>query len=185
MSAKRPPSRAKSRINPLLPIAGLAIIAVLIFTVFGNRGGGIEGLQEFPNLPRDHQAARVNYTMAPPVGGEHSAAWLNCGIYRLPVNNENAVHSLEHGAVWITYQPELAVADIDKLKALVRGRSHAILSPYPGIPAPVVAVAWGKRLEVEKADDPRIGQFLSAYENGPQTPEPGASCSGSLGTPDE
>ena len=90
---------------------------------------------------------------------------------------------MEHGAVWITYQPNLSSKDIATLRNLVSGHSFVILSPYTGLPAPVVASAWGVQLKVQSANDPRIAQFIRKYEQGPQTQEPGAACSGGTGTP--
>jgi hypothetical protein len=143
----------------------------------------IPGVVTYANLARNHVQGTVNYPQIPPVGGNHSDVWLNCGIYDTPVTNENAVHSLEHGAVWITYRPDLSSADVTRLQNLVRGKSYVILSPYPGLPSPVVASAWGVQLKVTSASDPRLGQFIAKYEQGPQTPEPGAPCSGGTGTP--
>ena len=52
----------------------------------------------------------VELPVVPPVAGEHNAAWQNCtgNVYDAPIANEHAVHSLEHGAIWITYRPDLA-----------------------------------------------------------------------------
>jgi Protein of unknown function (DUF3105) len=144
----------------------------------------ISGVVTYSNLSRTHVTGRVTYPQNPPVGGPHSAVWQNCGIYSNPVQNEHAVHDLEHGAVWITYQPTLSAVAIEQLRSLVRGHTYALLSPYPGLPAPVVASAWGLQLQVQSASDPRLVQFLKTYEQGPQTPEPGAPCSGGTGTPD-
>ena len=143
----------------------------------------IEGVQTFGNLARDHVDGRVDYPQTPPVGGPHSSVWLNCGIYDKPAPNENAVHSLEHGAVWITYQPELPAADVQTLRGDARGHAYVILSPYPNLPAPVVASAWGVQLRLSGASDPRLAEFIKYYEQGPQNPEPGAACSGGRGVP--
>jgi hypothetical protein len=65
-----------------------------------------------------------------------------------------------------------------------RGSSrYVILSPYPGLPSPVVASAWGKQLQLPSVSDPRLGQFIDYFRQGPQTPEPGATCAGGTGTP--
>ncbi len=160
------------------------IVGVVVWAV-RSQSGDIAGVVTYSNLSRDHISGKVTYPQNPPVGGAHNAVWQNCGIYSTPVANENAVHSMEHGAVWITYQPQLSSQDIGQLQALVHGHDHALLSPYPGLPAPVVASAWGLQLRVTSASDPRLAQFLTKYEQGPQTPEPGAACSGGTGTPDE
>ena len=124
-----------------------------------------------------HTQEPVKYKENPPVGGEHNPVWLNCGVYDKPVPNENAVHALEHGAVWITYKPDLPQADVDKLKELTPD-TYAVLSPYEGLPAPVVITAWGKQLLLTGANDTRLEPFIKDYRQGPQTPEPGALCTG-------
>lgn len=141
------------------------------------------GIVTFTNLSRDHVEGPITYPQVPPVGGPHNPVWMNCGIYDKPIPNENAVHSLEHGAVWITYQPDLSDSAVEQLRALVRGHNHVLLSPYPSLPAPVVASAWGVQLRANSADDPALAKFVATYENGPQTPEPGAPCSGAKGVP--
>lgn len=121
-----------------------------------------------------------NGTLLPPAGGEHDPAWLNCGVYDEPVVTTHAIHSLEHGAVWIAYQPSLDQADVDALESKVANRAYTILSPFPDLASPVVLTAWGHQLELDSADDERIDVFLAKYVQGEQTPEPGAACSGGV-----
>ena len=148
-----------------------------------SQSSGITGVVTYSNLSREHVTGKVNYPQVPPVGGDHYPIWLNCGIYTTPVVNENAVHSMEHGAVWITYQPALSSADVQTLQNLAHGHSYVILSPYPGLPTPVVITAWGVQLKVNSPNDPRLAQFITKYEQGPQTPELGAACTGGVVTP--
>ena len=167
---------------------GLAVIAaIIVYAVIRANAStppaNIAGVVTYSNLSRNHVTGTIKYAQVPPVGGDHNAIWLNCGIYDAPVANENAVHSMEHGAVWITYLPSLSSGDVARLRSLVSGHSFVILSPYPGLPSPVVASAWGVQLKVQSVSDPRIAQFIHKYEQGPQTPEPGAQCSGGTGTP--
>jgi hypothetical protein len=137
-------------------------------------------------IDRGQRAART-----PPEGvetfevasGEHVPVWQNCGFYEEPVRSENAVHSLEHGAVWITYRPDLPQEQVERLRELASNESFVLASPYPDLPAPVVASAWGKQLMLDSADDPRLERFVSAFQQGPQTPEPGAVCTGGVGEP--
>lgn len=108
---------------------------------------------------------------------------LNCGVYSQPVPNENAVHSLEHGAVWVTYDPaKVTAAQLDTLRKEIPS-TYTVLSPYPGIPAPVVASAWGYQLRLPSVDDPRLAQFISKYRQGKTTPEPDAPCTGGIDAP--
>jgi Protein of unknown function (DUF3105) len=167
----------------------LALAAgITLFIVHANKPStsakaAIPGVQTYTGLTRNHVTTKVTYKQTPPVGGDHNPNWLNCGIYTSPVPNENAVHDLEHGAVWVTYQPNLAAADVAKLTALVKGQTYLDLSPYPGLPTPVVASAWGIQLKLQSASDPRLALFIKKYKQGPQTPEPGATCTGGVGTP--
>lgn len=104
-------------------------------------------------------------------------------MYTETIANENGVHSLEHGAVWITYRPDLPDLEVRTLQALTRQSGFRLLSPYPDLPSPIVISAWGYQLQVEQADDPRIKDFIEQYELSPQGPEPGAPCTGGVGQP--
>lgn len=117
------------------------------------------------------------------MGGPHNPAWQNCGVYTQPVANENAVHSLEHGAIWITYQPDLPDTEVQKLQTFARESGFRLLSPYPESPGPIVLSAWGYQLQLDQADDPRLVSFIQNYEQSPQSPEPGAPCTGGVGQP--
>lgn len=161
--------------------AAAVVVAVIVgavaFAVVNDKKNtpSLAGVKSFSYPAGNHVQTPVTYKENPPVGGEHNAVWLNCGVYTKPVPNENAVHSLEHGAVWITYKPDLPAADVDKLKDLTPD-TYGLLSPFDDLPAPVVISAWGKQLELTGADDPRIEEFIKEYKEGPQTPEPGALC---------
>jgi Protein of unknown function (DUF3105) len=142
----------------------------------------------YPELNRQHVEGKVIYDRSPPVGGAHAPVWLNCGIYDLPVANENAVHSLEHGSVWITYLPDLPQPELDALRTLVKAsyegtERYVILSPHPGQSAPVVASAWGYQLTLQDSIDPRLKIFINYFRNGPQTLERGGRCTGGTGSP--
>lgn len=136
---------------------------------------GIPGLVTFDDLSRRHVSSAVDYAQTPPVGGDHAPMPQACRVYSEPVRNELAVHSMEHGAVWLTYRPGLEPSQIDRLRREAR-RSHVLVSPYPGLTAPVVASAWGQQLRLETAYDGRLDEFVSRFRQGPQTPERGAAC---------
>ncbi|QYF90491.1 DUF3105 domain-containing protein [Arthrobacter sp. PAMC25284] len=140
----------------------------------------IEGIQTFTGLSRSHVEATVDYPQQPGVGGDHAATWTNCGIYTEPVNKERAVHSLEHGAVSITYGSGLAAADITTLTALATDKPFVLLSPGTDSGTGITATAWGAQLTVTDAADPRIANFIRAYAQSPDAPEPGAPCTGGV-----
>ena len=164
---------------------GLAVIALGVLLYLSlQEPEALSSLQRFVGLERAHDEEVVyEETGLPPVGGIHSGEWQNCGIYDEPIETKNAVHSLEHGAVWVTYQPDLPADDIETLREEVSQYNYALLSPFEGLKSPVVLTAWGIQLEVDSADDNRIGTFLDRYVQGPQTPEVGATCSNGNGTP--
>lgn len=171
-------------------VGGVAVIAVIVGIVVTSATPPvdpstieIEGLETFDGLEATHVETAVDYTMSPPAGGPHNPAWLNCGIYELPVPAENAVHSLEHSAVWVTYDPEAVTgADLDALRSAMP-RSYIILSPFEGLQSPVVASAWGVQVALDGVDDPRLNDFIVKYRQSADAPEPGALCSQAVDGP--
>src|SRR6266536_3501798 len=140
----------------------------------------IKGVTYKAEDDRNHQDGVVQYDSSPPIGGTHSPIPADCTgtVYPNAIANETAVHSLEHGAVWITYKPGLAKAEVDKLSKLVSGQDRMLMSPYPGLKTNVSLQSWGYQLFVDSASDPRIGQFIDALRFNPKTtPEPTATCS--------
>ena len=146
-------------------------------------------------LAHDHVTGPVTYSVTPPVGGQHNATWMNCGIYDKPVPNERAVHNLEHGAVWITYRPSLPQSEVSQLRAFAEKQTmvpstegaasrYMDLTPYPGLPSPIVISSWGFQLKVSSPADPRLQQFVDKFRASPKyTPEHGGACTGGVGTP--
>ncbi|MGH4019279.1 MAG: DUF3105 domain-containing protein [Pseudonocardiaceae bacterium] len=123
---------------------------------------------------------RVAYDKSPPFGGPHDAVWAACNgvVYDDAVRTENLVHSLEHGAVWITYDPGRVSGEaLASLQRRVEGQGYTVMSPYPGLDSPISLQSWGHQLELDSADDPRIDQFIRALRLNQYTyPEVGASC---------
>lgn len=173
--------------------AGIAVIALIVasflftprpvtFDRGDSDGSAIEGIETFTNTA-NHVEGEVDYAQSPPAGGDHNAVWLNCGIYSEAVPNINAVHSLEHGAVWITYDPAQVDADgVSELRSQLPS-SYVILSPYDGLPAPVVASAWNAQVQLDSPTDPRLTEFLESYWRSTNAPEPNAACTGALDGP--
>jgi len=155
----------------------------------GRSGGAaaIEGLEVAPEDPsHEHSEQRQTYDADPPFGGPHFPQWLACDVYDEPVPVELAVHSLEHGAVWLAHRPDLPQEAVDQLAALAeQDEEYVLVSPYPGLPSPVVAATWGRQLAVEQATDPRLEQFVEVFAGGDSGGEPGAPCRGGGLTPRE
>lgn len=141
----------------------------------------ISGLKVHHGLARNHIDGKfIDYPdqdSTPPDGGNHNPNWQSCQVYTAPIANEHAVHSLEHGAVWVTYNPDKVKGDdLSKLKKDVGSDPYHMMSPYPGLKSAVSLQAWGEQLFVDKVSDKRIKKFLTTFTQGPQTPEQGSSC---------
>ena len=123
---------------------------------------------------------RVAYDQSPPFGGPHDGYWAACSgvVYPTAVRNENMVHSLEHGAVWIAYDPARVTGPaLDTLRAKVDGQDYTMMSPYPGLDQPISLQSWGHQLKLGDANDPRIDQFIMSLRQNQYTyPEIGARC---------
>ena len=147
---------------------------------------GIEGVVVVPIVSNEHVRYDVEYSTSPPAGGPHLGIWLNCGFYTVPVLDELAVHSLEHGAVWVTYRSDVGGEALGELQVLAAQSSHVLVSPYEAQDSPLVLSAWARQLALDSLDDPRFDRFLEVYLfDGPTVPEPGAACSGAVGVPPE
>lgn len=164
-------------------ILALLIVGFVVYLRFLRPPSPPAGVQVFEVESRNHVTTDVVYAQIPPVGGDHSPDWQNCGFYGRPVRNENAVHSLEHGAVWITYQPDLQPDPVNRIRQFAVGQTYVLASPYPNLPSPVVVSAWGRQLRLDSAEDPKLEQFIRAFRGAATAPEPGAPCGGGVGTP--
>jgi len=173
--------------------AAVVVVAIVVASVvltprpvsygaFDSTGATIEGVETFDNVTQ-HVDGTVDYPQDPPAGGPHNPVWLNCGVYSEPVPNENAVHSMEHGAVWVTIDPD-RISD-DQLRTLTAKlpSTYVVVSPYPGLRSPLVLSAWNAQLALDSVDDPRIPQFLEEYWRSQNVPEPNALCTGGVDGP--
>lgn len=148
----------------------------------------IPGVEVVPFSGGQHvdPGVQVAYTHSPPFGGTHDYSWAACNgvVYPTAVRSENMVHSLEHGAVWIAYNPDQISGDALKtLSDKVQSKPYTLMSPFPGLDQPISLQSWGHQLKLTDAADPRIDQFVAALrQNQYQYPEPGASCN-ELGAP--
>jgi hypothetical protein len=136
---------------------------------------GVEVLAEDPS--HEHQDGPIEYDRVPPLGGPHNPRWLACGVYDEQVPDEVAVHSIEHGAVWITHDPQLPPDERAVLAELAASNpEYVLVSPRDGLDSRIVAVTWGAGLEASSAEDPRLAEFTATYAGGDQGGEPGAPC---------
>jgi putative peptide zinc metalloprotease protein len=180
-SQPTPARRAIGAVTALAAVAALAGFWVpRSLLPEGPLPPGVEG---FEVTSRNHVTIPVSYPQSPPVGGDHAPIWQNCGFYDVPIANENGVHSLEHGAVWITYRPDLPPDQVQYLHRLAHRERYLLVSPYPGLSPPVVASAWKRQVRLASVNDPLLGEFIHRFRFGRQAPESGGPCTGGLGKP--
>ena len=168
-----------------------AVTAVVLIVVGVVQRGGessapaasLAAVETFEITSQEHVQEPVEYPQQPPVGGPHASVWQNCGFYDQQVPSETAVHSLEHGAVWLAYDPALPARQVHALRELTQQQTYLLVTPFEGLDAPLVASAWGRQLTLEGPNDPRLDLFVQEFRMGSQTPEPGAPCTGGFGEP--
>jgi hypothetical protein len=180
-AAERAAAEQQARRSALIRrgvLAALIVIAVAVSFAFYRKSRLLQRVTTARYSAGQHVAGPITYTEKPPMGGLHNVVWQTCGVYDAPIHNEHGVHSLEHGAIWITYRPGLAADQLETLKALAAD-DFMLLSPYPDLGHAIVATAWNHQLTLDRADDPSLSAFISKYKNNPETtPEFGASCLG-------
>ena len=155
------------------------------------RAAAIEGIHNYlqtnpeyfkydPNVG-NHKAGVLEYPTAPPVGGVHNGQWQNCmgDVYPAAIPKEQATHAMEHGAVWVAYNPDLPADQVEKLASKVRNVEFMLMSPYPGLDSKISLQAWGYQLKLDNANDGRIDEFINALRKN-TTQEPQAGCSGGI-----
>lgn len=171
--------------NWVIPV--IVVVGIIVFAVVQRSGREeVEGVTRASSAPANQHDATIAYSFdenpLPPMGGVHQPRWQNCGIYDNPVGPEFAIHSMEHGAVWVTYNPDLAANEVEALEDTVRGDNYLLLSPYPGQSSPIVLTVWDRQLELTSASDEKIDQFIRAYRR-ERGPERTATCINGIGVP--
>lgn len=178
-----PPPRRRTGWVVVAVVAAVVLVALAATLPVVLRGEppSLDAVTAYDDLSTEHVTGSYDYEQTPPVGGPHDEVWLDCGVYDEPVRDENAVHDLEHGTVWISYRPDLPADDVATLAEALP--QNGILAPYDGLPAPVVVTVWGRQLHLDGADDERLALFVAEYADGVTAPEPMASCAGGTRNP--
>ncbi len=184
----------KLKINTLL-VGGLAGVVVAVAACSGGSSEeavdpvGVDGLGEaqpivtipHSEITANHVNPPVSFSTSPSTGGDHFAFWHNCGFYTEELIEGAATHSLEQGAVWITYGSSLPGDEVSELEALAAGNPRLLISPYDH-DDPIVLSAWGAQQRgVQSASDPAVAAFITEWVDNPILIEAGATCSGAVG----
>lgn len=112
---------------------------------------------------------RYEYPTTPPYGGPHWTIPLRCGIYEQEQLFEPMVHTMEHGAIVLYYQPLAVDADtvaemrVAASQLLSEGR-RLILTPSTRIGVPVAMTSWGRLMLLDDFEEDTLRAFLDAFE---------------------
>ena len=180
--------RAEGRGSHLRPGRAAFALFFLMLSIVAVGCGEQEGQEElavadagvvrtFEVTSRKHLNGGFRYDQTPPVGGDHSSAWQECGYFERSIAPERGVHSMEHGAVWITFRSGLGRHDMSRLRRLAETNGHVLVTRWNGkLPAPLVASAWGRQINLRSAADRELQEFVDMHAGGPQAPEQGVPC---------
>jgi len=143
------------------------------------------------DISANHVDPPVSFATSPSTGGDHYPFWQNCGYYNVEVPEGAATHTMEHGAVWITYNSDLASdEDLVALEALSVSNDRLLITPFDHDDT-VVLSAWGvQQRDVPAASTPEgsaaIDEFVAAWVDNPELGEAGVRCDGAAGvSPDQ
>jgi hypothetical protein len=140
-----------------------------------------KGIEVYPSTTNRTVEGPIHYGRKPPTNGNHAPLWQNCGYYPEPIQDRHAVHSMDHGVVWITYRPDLPQQQLETLRSYAN-ENYVIVSPYPGQDATVITTSWRVQLELEGAEDPRLGQFVDQFKVSELAPLSGNRCALGVGS---
>ncbi|HEV8601397.1 MAG TPA: DUF3105 domain-containing protein [Patescibacteria group bacterium] len=123
------------------------------------------GREHIPQGSTDHPA----YNSNPPTSGQHwpqPAAW---GDYDLTLPDEQLIHNLEHGGIWIAYKSDLDSSSIAQLKDFAKRYRKIIVEPRDANDSNIALAAWGRLLKLDKYDEGAIVRFIEAFhDKGPE-----------------
>lgn len=154
--------------------------------ILGLIGGGTYGLINYfqkakarqpgvaiPIVGEDHiplGQAGHGYNSNPPTSGSHYPDPAKWGIYEQALSDEQLIHNLEHGGIWISYRDPGDQGLISKLKDIVDDYPlKVILTPRPANDSKIAVAAWGHLLKLENFDRKAIQDFIKAFINkGPE-----------------
>lgn len=184
--ARQRKAAARERAVRSVALIALAGVAVWFFflrsstpdeinghAITGFGGGGVGAHSDQPQ----------SFEMTPPVQGTHSSSPAACGVHATPVPNENLVHSLEHGAVALLFEPtKTTPEDIKELEAIASDNDENVLSaPYEGMEPAFAIASWGERMDLDELDITAVNEYIDAFAG--KGPEAGQTCPNTVDTP--
>jgi hypothetical protein len=185
----------------ILAIAIVLIVAgsVVVYTVFladssSTAGDTLESqplpengnaslltdVEQLPSEGREHVPAgtEITYETMPPASGPHYDQTASAGFYTDRPQLGALVHSLEHGAVVVYYDPERITPDaresLERFAATHTGTWQSVIvvpTPVDDPSAPYILTAWRHKLSLDSYDRDTVRAFLAEYlGRGPENP---------------
>ena len=165
---------------------GVVVLILIIAFIFSNKSKQNEQqavddlfekeitliVQEFKDQGTEHisESGNFEYNSNPPTSGPHygqAPAW---GFYEEPIDDESAIHAIEHGGVWVSYK-NLEQAEIDLLEDFAKNNSESVIvTQRDKNKSRISAVAWTKLVDFESVDVDALQKFLLLNKN--KTHEP-------------
>jgi len=181
-----------------LGVAGLLAVAVGL-ALFAFDGGGtspdgieaeplpdrgadslLTDVEQYPSEGRTHVAggSDVDYARTPPLSGPHYDGTVEAGFYDETQPLGDVVHTLEHGAVVVYYDPGTLTPEAERSltewTAAHDGRwSSVVVMPHPESDpdSAYVLTAWRTELRMDSYDVEVVRAFLAEYlGRGPENP---------------
>ncbi len=105
-----------------------------------------------------------SYNSNPPTSGAHAgpAPW---GFNEAEIVDQNAIHNIEHGGIWISYK-DIDEQSLEVLRNIARTNSQSvIISPRAANDSPVAIASWGRLLKTDVIDEEQIKEFIKGNKN--------------------
>jgi len=171
----------KNKMKKFLVLAAILVVVGFGFWMFvlpmfqaSNAPNSSEVRGEFfPAQTRQHiamGATHPDYNSDPPTGGWHYGNSVQTGIYDKEFADEQTIHNMEHGHVWITYRPDLDKETIEKLADIAKSYgSKIIMAPRAKNSVPIALAAWEYLLKLDNFDGSQITGFIKTHRGkGPE-----------------
>lgn len=111
----------------------------------------------------------IVYKTNPPTSGTHWTEAEIWGISEDEVPDGKAVHSIEHGGIWISYKPDKIDREtLTILEELQKeNRRSVVLSPRADNDSAIVVASWGRMMKLEEASFKKsiVQKYIDTYIN--------------------
>ena len=167
----------RKKLKKFLWTAG--ILGLLVFLIWGGVGYGRRRTKNLPgefiaDQGQEHITAVSGflYNSNPPTSGPHFPQPAEWGAYKEELADENLIHSLEHGGIWISYKSEISEEIRKKLEAFYEKYGRKIvIAPRSKNDSDIALAAWNRldKFSVAEYSAERVEKFIKAFRNkGPE-----------------